>query len=337
MDKFTPSDYWRSLILYGLNQATYKIALGKTLVRFTQQGETKVGWDSLSAEFLRQYVARLCIPDPMPQQATPSRRTVMERVVAALKNDVLSQTQAVADVGQNAFEDVIRRFHNLGTSVNFDGKFYLYDFGKSITLTDDLFRVVEESGLDVQDELDARWALLEGAFSIKCEDYQLANEVRETYIKNGYKRRSLTPNVPFLQGYQGNVCFYCGECMERSDTHVDHVLPRQVVNHDEIWNLVLAHGHCNEMKLDKLISTHFLDKLVMRNENIMGSNHPWKARISQQLGGSALHRRDKLREHYENVRRVLGERYWGGSATYSPSTDPFYRRLITLINNKGSK
>ena len=260
----------------------------------------------------------------------------MERVVAALKSDSLSKSQAIDDVGQNAFDDVIRRFHNLGTTTSFDGKFYRYEFGKSITLTDDLFRVVDSSGREVKDELDARWGLLEGAFAIKCEDYQLANEIRETYIKNGYKRRTLTPNIPFLQGYQGNVCFYCGEQMDRTDTHVDHVLPRQVLNHDEVWNLVLAHGHCNELKVDKLIGEHFLQKLVSRNENIMGSNHPWKAKISAQLGATPSERRASLRKHYDSVKSVLGDRFWGGSAAYNPATDPFYKRLITLINNKES-
>ena len=23
--------------------------------------------------------------------------------------------------------------------------------------------------------------------------------------------------------------------------HVDHLIPRQIINHDEIWNLVIAH------------------------------------------------------------------------------------------------
>jgi hypothetical protein len=30
---------------------------------------------------------------------------------------------------------------------------------------------------------------------------------------------------------------------------------------------------------------------------------------------------------------VLGEYYWGGGPSYDPSTDPFYRRLITVLNN----
>ena len=37
MNDFNDDDYWRSIILYGLNQATYKIALGKTLVSLSEK------------------------------------------------------------------------------------------------------------------------------------------------------------------------------------------------------------------------------------------------------------------------------------------------------------
>ncbi len=42
MPQFTDQDHWKALILYGLNQATYKIALGKTLLSLSDQGHTSV-------------------------------------------------------------------------------------------------------------------------------------------------------------------------------------------------------------------------------------------------------------------------------------------------------
>lgn len=38
MQRFTGKDYWKALVLYGLNQATYKIALGKTLLDLCAEG-----------------------------------------------------------------------------------------------------------------------------------------------------------------------------------------------------------------------------------------------------------------------------------------------------------
>ena len=71
----------------------------------------------------------------------------------------------------------------------------------------------------------------------------------------------LTPNIPFLSGYQGNACFYCCEPMP-DNIHVDHVLPRQVIQNDEMWNLVLAHEECNLLKSDKVVAPHFVEKLI---------------------------------------------------------------------------
>ncbi|WP_052214216.1 HNH endonuclease domain-containing protein [Belnapia sp. F-4-1] len=185
----------------------------------------------------------------------------------------------------------------------------------------------------MEEELDARWSLLEGAFTIRHENYDLANDLRLIYLSQGYKRRGLTSNIPFLQGYQGNACFYCGEPMAQGDIHVDHVLPRQVMQHDEIWNLVLAHGLCNGLKQDRLIGPHYMRKLIARNENIMGSNHPWKARIASALGGSARARGAALMKHYDQVKLILGTDYWGCSSSYDPEIDPFFRRLVTVLNN----
>ena len=76
-----------------------------------------------------------------------------------------------------------------------------------------------------------------------------------------------------------------------------------------------------------------MKKLIARNENIMGSNHPWKYKISTALGTTSRKRAFSLNKHYENVKKVLVSYYWGGSESYNPGTDPFYRRLITALNN----
>jgi len=198
-----------------------------------------------------------------------------------------------------------------------------------------MLQIVELMPKELEDEINARWSLLEGAFEINQsqEQYQLGNDIRQIYLENGYARMQLTYNVPFLQGYQGDVCFYCGEQLD-SDIHVDHVLPRQVLNHDEVWNLVLSHGDCNMWKDDKLVGPHFIGKLIARNENIMGSNHPWKYKIEQSLGKFPASRAKALRKHFDQVKTVLGNVYWGGAPGYNPETDPFYRRLVTKINNR---
>ena len=120
--------------------------------------------------------------------------------------------------------------------------------------------------------------------------------------------------------------------MVEGDIHVDHVLPRQVLHHDELWNLVLAHSICNERKSDALVPTHYMAKLTARNENIIGSNHPWKAKLIARLGSTTAQRTSAAMAEFGKVKSV-GLRWWEAKH-YNPATDPFYRRLITVINNR---
>jgi hypothetical protein len=330
---FSPQDHWKALVLYGLNTATYKIAFGKTLLKLATEGITTVSWDVLSRQFLDQYIARLSGDSPMPQLDQPGRITVMERVVAKYRTGNIDYDEAIELVGQKAFGDVVPRFQKLGRRATFGGLFYDYNAGQDLVITDDLLALSHTNRDELEVELDARWGLLEGAFKIGADNFHLNNDLRLIYIENGYERTNITKNIPFLQGYQGNTCFYCGEPIGEHDVEVDHVLPRQVIQHDQIWNLALAHSLCNGQKTDRLIGPHFLQKLIARNENIMGSNHPWKKRIENALGKTKAERKKTTQDHYKNVSQILGWNYWGGDAGYSPETDPFFKRMITVMNN----
>jgi hypothetical protein len=330
---FSPQDRWKALVLYGLNTATYKIAFGKTLLKLSADGMTTVPWDALSKEFLDQYIARLGVDSPMPQLDHPTRITKMERIVAKCCSGNIDYDEAIQLVGQNAFNDVVPRFQNLGRRAAFDGLFYDFNDGHDLVITDDLLTLSHTNRDELDAELDARWGLLEGAFKIGADSFQLNNDLRLIYIENSYERTNITKNIPFLQGYQGNTCFYCCEPISEGDIDVDHVLPRQVLQHDEIWNLALAHSLCNGQKTDRLIGPHFREKLVARNENIMGSNHPWKKKIEAALGKTKAQRKKTTEDHYANVSQILGWNYWGGDSGYSPENDPFFKRLITVMNN----
>ena len=330
--EFDDTDYWQAIMLFGLNVATYKPALAKCILEAAEQKKSTLEWDDLSLSFFNAYLERLKFQS-MPQQINPGRLTKLERIIKSYKLKQISKTEAVEQVGREGFNDVVKRFHTIGSNKNFaDSYFYEFKFGKKLLLKDSLFNILEKDGKTLFGEIDSRWGLLEGQFEMNHTnyDFKLANDLREIYIKNGYERKPLTHLIPFLNGYQGNVCFYCGE--EMANIHVDHVLPRQVILNDEIWNLVLAHSECNEMKTDLIVSNHFINKLIIRNENIMGSNHPMRHQIVKELGKTKRERSKNLQKHYEQVKTIRGNSYWGGSQFYNPEKDPFYRRLITRIN-----
>ena len=284
--EFNHFDYWKAITLYGLNVATYKPALASCLLKFADKKENTILWEDLSQAFLSEYISRL-EGNPMPQQTNSGRMTKLERLIQQLNIGNITFSQACESVAHEGFTDVVPRFHNIGSDTNFaQNYFYEFDFGKKLIIKDSLLEIVADNYSELLEETETRWSLLEGAFAINHKDFNfaLANDIREIYLKDGYERKPLTKNIPFLSGYQGNVCFYCGEKL--TDIDVDHVLPRQVIQHDEAWNLVLSHRHCNQLKSDLLVGNHFIEKLIQRNENIMGSNHPWKAKIQSQLGNT---------------------------------------------------
>ena len=104
-------------------------------------------------------------------------------------------------------------------------------------------------------------------------------------------------------------------------------MPRQLLQHDEIWNLVLAHQFCNEQKSDSLPSRPYIDKLIQRNEYFIVSNHPIKNKLVAQLGASQKKRKDYILSRYEDAKTVIGYT-WEGIKGYNPSTDVLYKAFI---------
>ncbi|MCB6185396.1 HNH endonuclease [Leeia sp. TBRC 13508] len=330
---FSNEDYLKGIVLFGLNAATYKMALAKILLEAAKEQKNKIHWSELASSFFQLYKSRLA-EKSMPQQGIAHRQTFMERIVQQHQSGKLSESDAIEQVGLKGFIDVIPRFQTIGTNKDIVKEFfYEFQYGSTLTLKDSLLNLSSAQLAELEGEIDARWGLLEGAFSINQSQYHLANDIREIYLQSGYERKPLTNNIPFLSGYQGNICFYCAEHLD-SEIHVDHVLPRQVLQHDEVWNLVLSHPECNLLKSDRLVGKHFILKLIARNENIMGSNHPWKAKIAASLGTTPKQRAANLQKHYAKVSTVLGNNYWGGCDSYNPAIDPFYKKLITVLNNE---
>ena len=81
--------------------------------------------------------------------------------------------------------------------------------------------------------------------------------------------------------------------------------PRTFLNHDEIWNLVLAHSSCNQEKSARLPSRWYLNKLHERNEYYIASNHPIKTHLVSILGRSPDERRGFLEDKYREAEKVL--------------------------------
>lgn len=85
----SPQDYWRAIVLYGANVATYKIALAICLMRFAEQDKTQVTMNELAQAFFQAYRQRLA--NGLPQQSNPARKTLLERAVEGYQHGELSK------------------------------------------------------------------------------------------------------------------------------------------------------------------------------------------------------------------------------------------------------
>ena len=71
LENFTPADYWKAIILYGLNSTTYKMALAKCLLGFANDRKTTISRDELAKSFYWQYKQRLST-NTLPQPTSMS-------------------------------------------------------------------------------------------------------------------------------------------------------------------------------------------------------------------------------------------------------------------------
>ncbi len=331
VDLLTQSDdailSWRAVVLYGLNTATYKIALAHCLQQFALADRDRVSMPELAEAFLDLYAERLATG--RPQLLLPGRLTVMERILARHTAGAISREEAIARVARDAFGDVVPRFHTVGDAsvpVRF------YDASPDgLVLRDAAFWVVARSdSKQLGAELAARWDLLEAAFELKRDGGVIANDIRTVYLTRGHDRRSVTHLRPVLHGYQQGRCFYCGEAIPVGEGHVDHVIPRQVIHHDEPWNLVLAHALCNVHKSDLLPSLRSIALLVARNEHLIASNHPLKQRLVAQLGGTPERRRWTLLKTYEDAAKIIPHT-WEDVRGFDPTTDRLYQAVVRRL------
>jgi hypothetical protein len=327
----TPERYWRGLILFGINESSYKMGLGHLLLNYSLNGQDTVSLDDLSVDFLNLFLERC--KNNKPQMGQIGKKTYIEHEIDAIRYRKKDISEAAAVVKTKALSDmVLLRFNNLfGKPI--PEPFYQFNKGdRSIILNPILLEICQEreSKEILEKELFSRWDLLEHSFERK-HPVPLVPDERLEYLQNWEERKNLTPLSHLLWGYQQGRCFYCGE--ELFETHIDHVIPHSAIGSNDVWNLVLADDICNEQKLDTLPSWEFLEKLIRRNEYYIASSHPMKEEIIRKLGKTPKERRATVRKHYDQALKYK-QRYWQGDPHYDPSKDEDFLFLIRWFKKR---
>lgn len=313
-------DHWRSVILFGRNVATFKFALGRSLLELSAEGKDFVTLEELAAPFSRHLCEHLKLAD---RQGTSPQSRFLETCRRHNQGEV-GQDELIATTARMGFVNVIDAFHIVGPS-EVPTRFFVDERKRKggIQLTEELTRLREHVQYqNLPHEVEARWRLVETAWDLNMPrhalavDYDQAEQILVVRTR-AHERRAITGCREALNGYQKGACFYCGRAITvrgqgPEQVHVDHFLPHVLKAHnfgrrnlDGVWNLVLACPGCNQSKSARVPALPLLQRLYQRNEYLIASHHPLRETLMQQTGGTEPQRRAYLQLAHRDATMLL--------------------------------
>jgi 5-methylcytosine-specific restriction endonuclease McrA len=307
-------NYWRSIILFGRNVASYKFALAKALYDLKDSGNTVITLDKLAVPFARHISEHLIICD---KQATSASSPFLN-ACRDFNAQQISSDKLIDLTVQHGFKYVIDAFHNVHDKT-LPTRFFV-DERKTkggIVLTDNFYQLGELFQYsNLAAETESRWRLVETAWELNLPkhiiqiDYKEENS--EFIADNKLRRVPVTSARASLNGYQKGRCFYCFREISIDPTNadcadVDHFFPHDLRKCDAdkpingVANLVLACVECNRGvggKFAKIPAIPLLERLYNRNEYLVTSHHPLRETLMMQTGITADKRQQYMQDAY---------------------------------------
>jgi len=294
-------NYWRSIILFGRNVASYKFALAKALIDITDAGKSFVTLEELAIPYSNHLCEHLKHTD---KQVTSTSSDFLSMCRSYNRGEnTISDLQAVTV--KKGFNNVLDAFHVVNQA-EIPVRFFSVDKGKTRTIhiTDNLLAL--KSHLQYENlpyEVEARWRLVETAWSLNLSPHllQVSYDPGDEFLvmQNPVgKRVAITSCRDALNGYQKGKCFYCFsdisvETNSENLADVDHFFPHALlqmgttINLDGVWNLVLTCKSCNRGvggKMARVPHLRYLERLHKRNNFLIQSHHPLRETLLLQMG-----------------------------------------------------
>jgi len=315
----TLENYWRSIILFGRNVASYKFALAKALFDLKAAPNDLIKMDELAKPYVQHLLEHL---KQHPKQITSKSSTFLNSCQKYNDNEI-SYDELMTVTVRHGFQNVIDAFHNVhGQEVG--KRFYIDERKESggIRLTEDFYQLGEQQAFnDMNQETEARWRLVETGWKLGISrqliDIKYDDDTKELFTVSGERRVDITSSRDSLNGYQKGRCFYCYdsisiESKEENLADVDHFFPwmikDEIPNINGVWNLVLACKECNRGengKFERLPTIDLLSRLHKRNEYLINSHLPLRETLIRQTGKNEIQRRNFLQTQYNKAKIKL--------------------------------
>jgi len=293
---------WRSIILFGRNAATYKFALGKSLLEFANKEKTFVTLNELAEPYSKHISNHLILND---KQAIFSKGRFLD-TCRLYNNGSLNKDELINITVRFGFRKVIDAFHMVNQA-NIPKRFFIDERRErnGINITDELLSLKEQAQFkNLFYEVEARWRLVETAWSLNINpnllEIRYDDENNMLFTENKDRKRiNITSSRDSLNGYQKGKCFYCFKDIYLDNMHgesnadIDHFFPHSLftniknIDFNGVWNLVLSCRECNRGengKFARIPEKYLLERLFNRNEYLIVSHHPLRETIINQTG-----------------------------------------------------
>ena len=310
----SPSNYWRGIVLFGRNVASYKFALGKALVELARDEREAVSLEELAVPYARFMCEHLRDADKQATSAT----SLFLQACRAFNRDEVDHAALIETTERLGFQNVIDAFHVIGRGP-VPTRFFVDERKSSVAgirLTDELLRLAAADAA-LTGETEVRWRLVERAWelSLPVDPSTVGFDPMTGNLLSidGRRRRSITGARGALNGYQKGACFYCFgpigiAAKDLNLGQVDHFFPHMLkltelgeeLNLDGVWNLVLACPACNGAggKAASIPTLRMVERLWKRNEFLISSHDPLREVLITQTGNSAKARGRWLNDVY---------------------------------------
>jgi hypothetical protein len=234
--------YWRAIVLFGRNSASYKFALAGSLLELAGRGRTLVTLEDLAEPYSRRLVEHVGAAD---RQGTIGSSRFLD-ACRGFNEGRLSRDELLSATARLGFANVIDAFHVVNVA-EIPVRFFTDErrARRGMGLTDDLRRLAEGYQARLPQEVEARWHLVETAWQVGVSPGLLrvrnAPDLDTLVIETGDPRRpAVTSCRDALNGYQKGRCLYCFSEISVDaglglTADVDHFFRRGTGHRDDVF------------------------------------------------------------------------------------------------------
>ena len=207
----TLQSYWRSIILYGRNVASYKFALGKALIDLNKKQNDLIKLEDLADPFSNH----LCQHLKHNEKQITSANSEFLNTLKKFNNNEIQINERNEVTKRLGFNNVIDAFHEVnGKTIP---KLFFIDERKQnggIRLTNNYYNLLElQESENFFNEVESRWRLVETAWklgvAVRLVQVEYDKIGENFYVDTTFGRINVTSSKNALNGYQKSKCFFC--------------------------------------------------------------------------------------------------------------------------------